>query len=404
MFDRLAERATSIASLVRSFDPLPREPIGRYAFARRYVGRKRARYVRAAQSLRVSHLTAEDSRIDGFTKVENTDGSTKDPVPRLISTRNPRYGLELGRYLCVVEKDVFRAVAALYHQLGTTRTDLPQTMKGYNLDERGRIARQKWDSFSDPVAVTLDGNRFDQHVSADALRWEHSVYDAVFEDDYLRWLLRLQLVNNGRARCRDGSVIKWRVNGVRQSGDMNTSLGNCMLMSVITLEICHNLGISVELLNDGDDTTVIMDRSALAEFSAGLHERYLEYGFSVRVEQTVQDFERIVFCQFSPVLLPGGWRFVRDPAVHATKVASGVGNWARADSIPRLLWAQGMCGAHVFLASLCSKPSPGDRWPQARRRGGDGLWQMTRVPASPRTPPLWLAATPASPGCRRWKR
>ena len=81
-------------------------PISGKAFVAKYSGPKRARYESGRLTLLHSPLCSRDARIKGFVKVEATDGLSKDPDPRLISTRDPRYGLELGRFLSPVEHEL----------------------------------------------------------------------------------------------------------------------------------------------------------------------------------------------------------------------------------------------------------------------------------------------------------
>jgi hypothetical protein len=133
-------------------------------------------------------------------------------------------------------------------------------LKGMNAHATAEQLRSNWDSFTQPVAVGLDASRFDQHVSHAALCWEHSVYNGVFRSSELRRLLRWQLVNHGVART-EGQRIDYTTNGCRMSGDINTSLGNCLIMSSIVLAYCETRGITARLSNNGDDCVLILESS-----------------------------------------------------------------------------------------------------------------------------------------------
>ncbi len=106
-------------------------------------------------------------------------------------------------------------------------------MKGMDVRTVAKVLREKWDMFPNPVAIGLDASRFDQHVSVPALEFEHSVYLSCFKQkkhrERLAKLLKLQLENHCTGYAEDG-VIKYTTTGTRMSGDMNTSLGNCVLM------------------------------------------------------------------------------------------------------------------------------------------------------------------------------
>lgn len=170
-----------------------------------------------------------------------------------------------------------------------------------------------WDSFDDPVAVGLDASRFDQHVSKEALEWEHSIYLGMFagrDRSELGRLLSWQLRNVGRGYLPT-AVVKYEVEGARMSGDINTSLGNCLIMCGMVWEYCREIGIRARLANNGDDCVVIMDRASLPRFQASLDEWFRQMGFTMVCEAPVREFELIEFCQTKPVWMPEGWRMVR---------------------------------------------------------------------------------------------
>lgn len=166
--------------------------------------------------------------------------------------------------------------------------------------------------FNDPVAIGLDASKFDMHVSKAALKYEHSFYELLFPgSSQLRWLLKQQLVNKGVAWARDGSV-KFKLDGTRCSGDLNTSLGNCIIMCALVYAYSRWRGIDVELANNGDDCVVFMEREHALSFRIGLSEWFKRKGFAMTVEDTVDEFERVEFCQSRPVQLSTGWRMVRN--------------------------------------------------------------------------------------------
>jgi hypothetical protein len=185
-------------------------------------------------------------------------------------------------------------------------------MKGKNADKRGAAFAEAWDSFVDPVAVGVDAKRFDEHVSKSALEFEHSIYNAVFRDPDLCKFLRWQLVNRGFVRTADGT-IKYQVEGRRMSGDMNTSLGNVILMCLMMWAYAQTKAFRIRLMNDGDDCVLMMERGNLEQVGdmAGFFD---ELGFLLEVEAPVFVLEEVVFCQAQPVLVQAGrWRMVRDP-------------------------------------------------------------------------------------------
>jgi hypothetical protein len=275
-------------------------------FVASYLGRKRTVYENAKQSLSDRKFNAKDAYINAFQKVEKFNRTSKpDAVPRVVSPRSPRYNVELGRFLKPIEKKIYKSIDKLCGG--------PTVMKGYNSVDRGRVISSAWQEFEDPVAIGLDAKRFDQHVSVQALEFEFEIYKLYYtgEDrDYLDKLLRLQFNNRCFSNMQDG-LIKYTVRGGRMSGDMNTSLGNVLIMCVIT----HNYfkRVKYRLVNDGDDCVVIFERKYLRKLTKGVTRHYAGYGFDITVEDPVYELEKIVFCQAQPIFDGSRYIMVRDP-------------------------------------------------------------------------------------------
>jgi hypothetical protein len=287
-------------------------PIHRDDFPMLYSGRKRTIYQNAVNSLRVRRVSVKDSYIQAFVKAEKLNLDVKpDPVPRVIQPRSPRYNVEVGRYLKIVEKRVYKAVDKIYGRRVVA--------KGLNALKRAKLLREQWETFDDPVAVGLDASRFDQSVSQDALRWEHSVYNTIFGSRELERLLDWQLVNRCYGNCKDGRV-KYVVPGSRMSGDMNTAMGNVLLMCAMFHCYFQETGLRAGFVNDGDDCVVIVERKDLPKFG-NVVEWFKEFGFTMEREADVDVFEHIDFCQSRPVNRGDCWVMVRDPRVTMTRDA-----------------------------------------------------------------------------------
>lgn len=284
----------------------PTAPLTREQFLGTYVGRKRTIYENAFQSLRIKSFRVSDSYINWFLKCEKiafTD--SKSPVPRGISPRSPRYHVLLGPFIKRIEKNVYDVIAGMFG--GKT------VFKGLNAFERGRHLKSMWDEFTDPVAIGLDASRFDQHVSEAALVWEHNIYKMYYPNNkFFSYLLDLQIDNKCFGNLPD-CRLEFSVEGKRMSGDMNTSLGNCLLMSSMVHAYCRELNLKkFRLANDGDDCVLIIERKDLPKLE-NLHEWFLDMGFNMKREPEVDVFERIEFCQSQPVWTPEGHIMVRNP-------------------------------------------------------------------------------------------
>jgi hypothetical protein len=286
-------------------------PVTLEEFVEMYKGPKKLLYARAVESLGVTPVERGDATSKSFVKVEK---GNPNKAPRVIQPRDPRYNASLGRYIKPIEHTLYQAIAKVFG-------DGPTVMKGYNLEQVARVIKGKWDSFEEPVAIGLDAKRFDMHVTAEMLEeFEHPVYRDIFgwSDGCLARLLRWQVDNRGVGYADDGS-LKYKVRGKRFSGDMNTALGNCLIMCAMIWSYSRDRGVPVKLVNNGDDCVVFMERRYLDQFSRGLSEWFFQLGFRMTQEDPVYSLEEVEFCQMHPVNCSGGWRMVRNPRTSLEK-------------------------------------------------------------------------------------
>lgn len=300
-----------------------------------YTGAKRRIYEKAYESLCAEPLNRGDSTLRPFTKFEK---QALDKACRIINPRSPRYNVMLGKYLKKTEKLYYKAINKVWGAR-TAHT----VIKGLNVVEAASVVKDKWDRYSDPVAIGLDAVKFDMHVGVPALEYEHSIYNATFRCTRLRRLLYQQLYNRGKAYCPDGEV-SFRMPGTRSSGDLNTSLGNCLLMCALIWAYARELGIDCELCNNGDDCVVIMERADAARFRDGVPRWFGRRGFRMTVEETVDVFEKIDFCQSSPMFDGRLWRMVRNVRTCLKKDPMCLLPIANEKALRKWLWAVGTCG------------------------------------------------------------
>lgn len=285
-------------------------PLSRSAFVDTFRGRKAKLYANALESILLGDSVGKkDAEIQVFVKCEKTDFTTKkDPVPRVISPRSTRYNIEVGRYLRRIEESIFKSIGVLFgHQT---------VIKGCDAVKSAKLLHEKWEMFSNPVAVGLDASRFDQHVSQAALKYEHSVYIECFAHSHhrkkLSKLLSYQLENVCRGYTPNGK-LKYKTDGGRMSGDMNTSLGNCLIMCSMIKAFLDERGITGQLANNGDDCVVFMEKQDLPKFQHELDEWFVAMGFNMVTETPVFNFEEIEFCQTKPVWDGGKFIMCRNP-------------------------------------------------------------------------------------------
>lgn len=308
-----------------------------------WKGSKLKVYQRAYESLVVNKLSRSDGFLKAFVKCEKIDASKGDPAPRIIQPRSPRYNLHLARYIKCHESEFYRRIDAMFDTDGTgDRT----VFKGLNARETAKHLLLKAGKYSHPVFVGLDASRFDQHVSVEALQWEHSVYLDCFAygQRELSTLLEWQIDNIGRAYLPDGT-IKYRVEGRRASGDMNTSLGNCMIMcSLVRAYMRHAKIGKFSLANNGDDCVLIFERDQLHKIS-DLTQWFHGMGFNMKQEAPVYDLRQVSFCQVNVLTSPDYNICVRNPDVAMSKDLHSCHPFTHHHQYSQWLAASGLCGS-----------------------------------------------------------
>ena len=294
-------------------------PVSGAEFVSMYKGRLRTRYAKALESLLKKPLCRRDAYVSAFGKCEKTNFTLKPDAPmRIVSPRNPRYNVELGRFIKQLEKTYCKAIEKMYGDV--------TVFKGMNANEAGEAMKNKWDLFKNPVAIGLDASRFDQHVSVDMLKWEHDILAHPFSGSakkQLKKILKMQLKTKCFGRCMDG-WLRYTMIGGRCSGDMNTGIGNCIIMSAMVHSYARSVGVKILLANNGDDCVVIMEKKDEERFSTNLSKWFEDMGFSMKIEKPVYVLEEIEFCQAHPVATPTGYRMVRTPSVALEKDAFAI--------------------------------------------------------------------------------
>lgn len=310
-------------------------PVSRDEVVAMYKGRKATIYGNALLSLEEVPLNRGDATSIAFVKCEKVK---KQSAPRCIQPRNPRYNLCLGQYIKPVEKRIYKGIAKIFG-------DGPTVIKGYNVQKVATILYGKWNSFADPVAIGLDATKFDMHVSASMLNWEHGIYKSIFRNNpEIKQLLEWQMNNVGKGYCDDGK-LRYKVKGRRFSGDMNTALGNCILMCAMVWSYANERNVPVKLMNNGDDCMVFMERRHESKFRHGLSEWFLTLGFRMVVEPTANTVGEIEFCQMRAIMTCNGPIMVRNIPTAMGKDALSIVPLEDENTFRKWLGAVGECGA-----------------------------------------------------------
>lgn len=304
-------------------------------FVEMFRGRKRTIYQNALEEFYSTGVQKKHAVSTAFVKCEKVN-PTK--APRCIQPRNPVYNVGLGCYLKHIEHRIYKAIAKCFDD------DDIVVAKGINVVELGEVVERKWRHFVDPIAVGLDATKFDMHVSAAMLEWEHSFYQMLYRGDpELVRLLKMQIKNEGVGFCEDGS-LKYKVKGRRFSGDVNTALGNCVIMCAMIWSYAKERGVRIKFMNNGDDCIVFMERSDYNTFSNGLDVWFLDLGFRMVAEDPVDQLEKVEFCQMRCLSTVRGYTMVRNFDTAREKDSASFLPLANEKETRKWLWAVGECG------------------------------------------------------------
>jgi len=335
VLDELRSFICAVAKSCKKLQPLSLDEV-----VESYSGPKRTRYAIAKKLYEFTGYLKKYSYITMFVKGEK---SNLAKPPRGIQPRHPVYNLLLARYLKHAEHHIYDAIGRVFGG-GIFNATI---MKCYNALEIGNIIAEKWYKFKDPVGIGADATKFDMHVSASMLAIEHELYNMIFNSPELARLLRDQRRTTGYATAPDGT-LKYTVNGCRCSGDLNTSLGNCIIMCAMMWTWAKKCGVKVELINNGDDCMIFMERSDLEKFRHGALDFFTACGFRMVFEEPVYELPKVEFCQSRPIRTRDGVLMVRNiPTVLSKDTMTTLDLTDRATR-EQWFYAIGDCGLSMY--------------------------------------------------------
>lgn len=320
--------------LIRGFKCWTIPELDYESFLQHYRGRRLTLFRNAVESLRLKPLKKTDAYVSTFIKAEKFDlfAKGRESDPRMIQPRSYRYLAAVGRFIKPMEHQLYK------HLQKALNYKLPCIAKGFNAVNTGNILKAKWDLFKSPVAISLDASRFDLHVSKQMLEWTHAYYRRFNRSHEFQRLLAMTLDNTGFAVSADYEC-KYTVSGRRMSGDMDTALGNCVIMACMTHLLMQH--VRHEIFVNGDDCLIICEKDDCPN-SDDVVAHYKEMGFHVKVEETVSTLESVEFCQTHPINRGEDWVMVRNISAIAKDFvmigSHNYRNWLR---------AVGICGSRL---------------------------------------------------------
>lgn len=312
---------------------------------RQYTGRKLTMYKNAALDLRVVPFNRSDRYIKSFVKPEKISDPDKDP--RTIQARNPRFNFCLGNYLKPIEHKLYNIQGS--RQL---RRILPKgrlIAKGLDLRARAAMLETKMAKFTKPTCLSIDASRFDAHVSQALLECEHAVYKRAYPGDpFLQKLCDMQLVNHGVT----ASGIAYRCPGGRMSGDMNTALGNCVIVVLVVAAAMQRAKIPPhqwDMLCDGDDTLIFTHGPLAQKVKDAILSGFTDAGFKLKIEGQATTLHDIPFCQTRYIRTADGAKMVPVPVREYSRALVSTRHFQHPKSIPAVLQQIGLCELAITM-------------------------------------------------------
>jgi hypothetical protein len=307
----LGDLTADLVALLPSTTPVPLE-----LFPLSYKGRKFKIYTRAVESLRIKPLDINDSVIKMFLKLEKDIRSLKPArIARAISSPDPRFLVETGRFVKVAEHLIYEAIDKLYGNRVVA--------KGLNFGQVGELFEDCWSDFNRPCSIDCDVEKMDRSTTVEMMQWTHQItsscfsgYDRVFVETLLSW----QIDTIAKGRTDDGK-FSYLIEGTLNSGQTNTSLVGVLMVSMIMHAYIKSKSYRVRFVDAGDDCTVICDQVNETDFRSGLQPFFIQFGFVLTLGSTNDVLEGIEFCQAHPVKINGKYRMVRNNRTAAVKDA-----------------------------------------------------------------------------------
>lgn len=231
--------------------------------------------------------------VEYFQKIEQLD---EPKEPRAIQARVDEFKAHLGPW-----------IAQLEH---TARDRLPIFVKG--LDSVAKAEKIDQLRQRSTLSLELDFSRFDRSLSQELLlATEHAIYRHCLPKNIAR-AMTLQLRNHIRTR----NNASYTVDGSRMSGDVNTSIGNCLV--VASLMIAIGLPLSAFLV-EGDDMIASITHKEKKSLNLQLLE---DVGLTPKVR--IVPHEESEFCSRRIIHTVQGPRSCRDPAREIRRIGYSI--------------------------------------------------------------------------------
>lgn len=318
--------------------------------------------------------------------------------PRVISPFCPRFNLTWMRFIVPVESLIYELIDKRFNMYRSRygREPSKTVAKGLNADAQAEQLLTKWNGFRRPRGLVFDITRFDGHTVEDLVSCVHGLYRKllVLNKDLAALFLTLCRVithpSVESAKSVRGGSIKYLKKICRLwSGIPDTSLLAIVLVCCIALIWCESSGIFMDIFDCGDDHEGFVEDEDLAvvlDSRSGYQKHFRDFGFHLKVEEVVEDFEKLRFCSAVPVEVEDGyWRMTRLPASALAKDLFFFRPFHQTEQRPMLLRRHAAAVAACGLALYSAYPVFGAFYRWLKRFSRDakplrlGSWEALAI-------------------------
>nr|BDU47024.1 RNA-dependent RNA polymerase [Spodoptera litura male-killing virus] len=225
------------------------------------------------------------SMVTAFTKLEKLT-TTKYKAPRLIQARHASFNIEYGKFIKPLEQFLTK-----YHH------------------RRHNFGKGSYDEIARRVAklsrkftyyTEADHSTFDAHVTVEMLRLSHTFYMSCYKHNKDLIQLARQTIYN---RCKTRDNDRYCVRGTRMSGDVDTSLGNCLINYALLKNLLVVLRINGDVIVNGDDSIIFSDQPLPIEMCRLFLRKY---NMETVFKPSVTNIHQVEFCKLKYIINADG--------------------------------------------------------------------------------------------------
>ena len=144
----------------------------------------------------------------------------------------------------------------------------------------------------------------------------------------------------------------YKVSGRRMSGDMNTAVGNCVIMMLMISAYMARLQVCKwDVVDDGDDSVLIVESHVVQLLLDTVKPFFLNFGMVMKIEKVADSIHGLEFCQSHIIEYGvGRYKFVRNWTKVVSNALSGTRHWESARYRAKVLHAVGLCELVLSLS------------------------------------------------------